>query len=423
MKPVILGGGIAGLSLAYFLEGPSVVLEKEERLGGLSRSFSFNGVPYDVGPHIMFSKDREILDLHTSLVETDKVRRSNQIFYKRRLVKYPFENDLAALPPQDRDFCLNAFLENPHEGRPARNMLEFFLKTFGEGITRLYLQPYNEKIWKFDPARMDLQMVERIPKPPKEDIVKSANGVPTEGYLHQLYFRYPKRGGFQSLVDAYAREAAKKAQVLNPVRLERLRRQAGVWTVDTDRGSFETDALVNCMPLHELFRYLKAPESIRAALDKLLFNSIHIVVVQAAKDAIGEHFALYFPDRETAFHRVSKLDFLGPAYRRPGATTLLAEVTFRPGEPQDGAKIGRAVVDGLESQGLVRREDVLGVETRTFHYAYVIYDLDHRKNTDAVLGWLREQGIRCCGRFAEFEYMNSDAVAASARRLARELKK
>ena len=50
-------------------------------------------------------------------------------------------------------------------------MLQFFLKTFGEGITKTYLQPYNEKIWKYDPSFMDVQMVERIPKPPKEDVM------------------------------------------------------------------------------------------------------------------------------------------------------------------------------------------------------------------------------------------------------------
>ena len=46
-------------------------------------------------------------------------------------------------------------------------------------------------------------MVERILRPPNEDIIKSAKGVKTEGYKHQLYFHYPKIGGIQSLFDAY----------------------------------------------------------------------------------------------------------------------------------------------------------------------------------------------------------------------------
>ena len=42
-------------------------------------------------------------------------------------------------------------------------------------------------------------MVERIPRPPKEDILKSAKRKKTEGYKHQLFFYYPK-GGIQSLL-------------------------------------------------------------------------------------------------------------------------------------------------------------------------------------------------------------------------------
>ena len=195
MKPIILGGGLAGLSLAYFLDKNSIILEKEKQLGGLCRSFEFNKVFYDIGPHILFSKNEKILNTLTSLLKTNKIRRSSKIYHKGRLVKYPFENDLASLSEEDKEYCLKEFLHNPYENCQAQNMLQFFLKTFGEGITRLYLEPYNQKIWKFDPAFMDTQMVERIPKPPKSDVIKSAKGIPTEGYKHQLYFQYPEKGG------------------------------------------------------------------------------------------------------------------------------------------------------------------------------------------------------------------------------------
>ena len=163
---VILGAGIAGLSLASFLRRKTLILEKQPVVGGLSRSYRFDGVSYDIGPHIIFSKNKEVLGLHTSMIETNQIRRSNKVVYKGRFVKYPFENGLGDLPAADRDFCLREFLNNPYENYHAGNMLQFFLKTFGEGITHSYLQPYNEKIWKFDPSCMDLQMVGRIPKPP-----------------------------------------------------------------------------------------------------------------------------------------------------------------------------------------------------------------------------------------------------------------
>ncbi|MHB8347762.1 MAG: protoporphyrinogen/coproporphyrinogen oxidase [Acidiferrobacterales bacterium] len=422
---IILGGGIAGLSLASFLNGKSTVLEKQDVVGGLSRSYQFDGINYDIGPHIIFSKNREIMKLHTSMIETTQIRRSNQILYKGRLVKYPFENDLGKLPEDDRDWCLQEFLHNPYENYQPNNMLQFFLKTFGEGITQAYLQPYNQKIWKFDPSCMDVQMVERIPKPPKEDVIASANGVETEGYTHQLYFHYPSSGGFQTLVDAYEKSASRKSEVKTGIHIHSITKEIDEWVVHTDCGNVRGDCLVNCMPLHELFEIMVAPMAVRAALDGLLYNSIYIVLLHVRRDTIGNHFALYIPDPEVIFHRLSKLNFLGDNYcREGGASTLMAEVTFRPMSylsTLDRVAVEQRVVEDLVKLGFINRADVACVETRVEKYAYVIYDLHHRKNADLVLDYLRSLGIESAGRFAEFEYLNSDGVVEHTLRLAERL--
>ena len=425
MTYLLLGGGIAALSLAYFLEGKSVILEKEDKIGGLCRSYDFKGVMCDVGPHIMFSKNQEILDLHTKLVPTNKIRRSNSIFYKGGFVKYPFENDLGALPEKDKEYCLQEFLNNPYEKYEPKNMLQFFLKTFGEGITQSYLEPYNEKIWKFDSSCMDLQMVERIPKPPKEDVIKSAKGIETEGYTHQLYFHYPSKGGFQSLVDAYADKVKDKAKIVNPVGIHSMKREGKEWIVKTNQGEFRSEKLVNCMPIHELFTYIEAPEDIKNTVKNLLYNSIYICLVRAKKSAISDKLAIFLGDKDIIFHRLSNLNFLGEEYiAEGGKSTLLAEITFRPGSylsTLSEDRIKEEVVEGLEKCGFVENGDVEEVEVKRFKYAYVIYDLDHRKNTDKVLSYLQSVGIESCGRFAEFEYMNSDKVAEHSMELAKKL--
>ena len=66
MKAIILGGGISGISLAHFLQESKkikkiTILEKDKIPGGLLRSFNCKGIAYDVGPHIIFSKYKDIL--------------------------------------------------------------------------------------------------------------------------------------------------------------------------------------------------------------------------------------------------------------------------------------------------------------------------------------------------------------------------
>ena len=155
MKVTILGAGMAGLALAYFLQdSPQVsqitLLEKEDRPGGLCRSIKKGQYIYDIGPHIIFSKNEETLTWMRKMIEgnENRLRRSNQILYKDRYIQYPFENDLSKLSKEELTYCITAFKNNPYEEYAASNMLQFFLKTFGEGITNVYLRPYNEKIWK-----------------------------------------------------------------------------------------------------------------------------------------------------------------------------------------------------------------------------------------------------------------------------------
>jgi len=423
---VILGGGIAGLSLANFLQAKAVVVEAENKFGGLSRSYSMAGVDYDIGPHIIFSKNQEVLDLHTSMIQTNQLKRSNKIFHDGRYIKYPFENDLFSLSEKEKQYCLVEFLNNPYESLEATNMLQFFLKTFGDGITRTYLQPYNEKIWKFDPSFMDTQMVERIPKPPKQDVIDSANGKSTDGYTHQLYFHYPQEGGFQTLINEYAYRAKAKGQSLvSSARVQKVKKNSGIWEIETSKGKIIAKSIINTMPIHEITKVLETPPEFQRTVDQLLFNSIYIVMVHVKADTLGDNFAVYVPNKDVIFHRLSKLSFLGDAYvPDDGGSMLMAEITFRPESflsRMSEDQVKTSVVSDLVAQGFVEDNDVIDVVVRYEKYAYVIYDLNHKKNAANALKYLKSQGIHSCGRFAQFEYLNSDGVVANSLELAKAL--
>lgn len=425
----ILGGGIAGLSLAYFLQdNSSAIIEKAKKVGGLCRSYQKNGLSYDIGPHIMFSKNKRVLKFMRTITKTHQLRRSNQIFLNGKFIKYPFENFLAMLKDKTQiDYCLDTFLNNPYKNMPADNMLAFFLKTFGEGITKLYLQPYNEKIWKFDPAMLDTQMVERIPKPPDEHIIGSAHGKFSEGYTHQLNFFYPDKGGYQSMIDAVFEKLAAKGveittgEIIMSIKLENKR-----WIVLTQKNRYEFGRLVNCMPVHELVKVLVGvPIDISEAVDQMFYNSIYIIIINVKKDTLGDHFAITIPQQDIIFHRISKLNFLGENYSLKGSTSFLLEITFREGDKYDQMSSSRLTdrcIDDLVKIGFI--ESQKAVNFTDFHhekYAYVIYDLDHRQHTNKVLNYLKSVGIESSGRWAEFEYMNSDKVIEHSVNLAEKI--
>ena len=432
MNYTILGGGLSAISLAYFLQKNKNIdeihiFEKDEVLGGICRTYEKNGMEYDVGPHIIFSKDKEILDLMNHLLgeNNEQHRRSNRILHKKRFVQYPFENDLSKLPQEDIDYCVNGFLHNPFENYEATNMLQFFLKTFGEGITNTYLRPYNEKIWKFDPSFMDTQMVNRIPKPPKEDILRSAAGETIDGYTHQLYFTYPKHGGTEALVKAFIAQLGEKVKIHTNSQVLSVEKLGNNYSINTTSGIYTADKIISTMPANEFCHIYKdenKPQEILATADDLRYNSIAICIVNVKKDYAGDNYAFMVADKNVKFHRISKLDFMGEGYHIAGTATYMAEITYRKNDLNDKAsdeELIQKVIEGLQTVGFIdSAEDVNFSDLKRFEYAYVIYDLNHRKNMDLIKEYFAKQGIYLNGRFGSFEYLNMDAIIRQSKNLA-----
>jgi len=310
------------------------------------------------------------------------------------------------------------------------NTLKFFLKTFGEGITNTYLRPYNEKIWKFDPSFMDTQMVERIPKPPKEDIIRSAKGETIDGYLHQLYFTYPKHGGTEALIKAFIEKLCPKVKIHTNAKVLGVEKISAGYRVDTSSGVFDSDKVVSTIPANEFCHIYKdtyKPQEILETADNLRYNSIAICIINVKKDYAGDNYAFMVADKNVKFHRISKLDFMGRGYHIDDTTTYMAEITYRKNDLNDkasDAELIEKVIDGLKIIGFIdSKEDVNFTDLKRFEYAYVIYDLKHRKNMDGIKAYFEKQGIFLNGRFGSFEYLNMDAIIQQSRELSERIQK
>ena len=415
----ILGGGLSGIALQRYVRCSSEVLEKEPTPGGLCRTTWTRDFGWDVGGHILFSKDAAINALVDGLLGDNKHlrRRANRILYRGRWVKYPFENDLAALGKEEAFDCLIGYLNAG--GPPPSNLEEWAHWAFGTGIADRYLLPYNRKIWKTEPAEMGLDWIARVPRPPLEDVVKSALGIETEGATHQLFFRYPSSGGAEALV--HALRHAEKPLTCNAA-VRSIRRSGPGWEVSSDAGDRHFDRIVVAFPVHEAIRCLDAvPDLVLQAVASLRYTSIRVVLVAVDEESLLDKSAAYIPDPTVLAHRVCYPGFFSPSMVRPGTSSLVAEVTSRPGDSTDRLSddevVSRTVSD-LDRVGILDRRHVVLTDLRRFEYAYPIHDLTYGRNVAIVRKYFASLGIDLLGRFAEFEYVNSDECLRRALRLA-----
>jgi len=431
MNVAILGGGLTGLTVGYLLSQKGIeftVLEKESECGGLMRSLIEDGYTFDYGgSHILFSKDKEALGFLVDLLGDNVVanRRNTKILYKGRYVKYPFENGLADLSPEENFECLREFVQTlvkkeRGELLEPRNLNEWFYYMFGKGMADKYMIPYNEKIWKHDTTDISLEWVERIPNPPVDDILKSSLGISTEGYTHQLNFQYPVVGGIQTVTRALENAMSKHIQRQFPVKS--ITKKSRKWVVSDGERGIEFDKVICTIPIHDLVDALanggtSIPSDVKNAVGRLKFNSMITIMVGVDVPQLNDLSWLYIPDKIPLTHRISFPSNFSPKVAPEGKSSILAEVTCNYGDEvwnkKDEDLIDR-VVNDLHELKIIDKESVCFTRLKRAKYAYVISDLDFEKNMKTVSNFSSKIGIDLVGRFAEFRYMNMDACVRRA---------
>ena len=96
-------------------------------------------------------------------------------------------------------------MQAPANGAP-KNFHDWILKTFGSGIAKHFMLPYNEKFWKQDLRTITADWVSwSIPKPSLDEVVNGALGLTNKGMGYNPHFIYPKTGGIECLPQALAR--------------------------------------------------------------------------------------------------------------------------------------------------------------------------------------------------------------------------
>ncbi len=419
MKIGIIGGGLAGLSLGYHLgDLDFYILEKERNAGGLLHSERINGYTFDTGgSHILFSKDKNILNEMINITgDFIKHHRRTFIYYNGEFVKYPFENGIYMLSVQERYEILLDFVNNLIKKKtPPRNLLDWLYYVFGKKITEKYLKPYNEKIWKRNLEEISLEWVgNRVPNPPIEDILKSAVGIPTEGYLHQVEFYYPRSGGIESFAEGIEKKIEKrikKGEEVKKIKLE----DGKIVVLGKNEHVF--DSIISTIPMNKIPRIIDENGEIEKIAGRLDYNSVTVVGLGVRGKTPDFHW-VYVPQDNIIFHRIAFLHNYSRSMAPESRANILVEISHRPNEklknPVD------SVMEGLEKMGINVELETCGIWERK--YAYIIYNMDYLNCTNKMRKFMGSRGIIPFGRFGNWEYLNMDAIWKRAKETAKKLR-
>jgi protoporphyrinogen oxidase len=412
---LIIGAGPAGLGCARELVKLGhenwVLCERSSHAGGHAASHvDPQGFTWDEGGHVVFSHYREFDRLLEEVMGEEVFfhERSSYIRFDDRWVPYPFQNNLRHLPPEAAFECLVGLIEAPG-GDPSSDFGTWMEATFGTGITKHFMQPYNFKVWATPPELMQSRWIgERVSVVDYQGALRTVIfGDDDVAWGPNNTFMFPAAGGTGEI---YRRVAVKLG--------DRIMYDRRLAEVDTDNktatfsdGSKEPyDFLVSTMPLDLLVKSIpQAPDRVRAAAEDLEHNGVYIVGIGYETPLKDDKSWLYFPQNNAPFYRATNFAKYSAA-NVPDADTsrycaYMTEISFSPYKDEPRQGLEERVETGLRAAGVVEGEpEVASMHVIESEYAYPVPTLKRDDALQVIQPWLMEHNILSRGRFGSWKY-------------------
>ena len=282
IRPVlILGGGLAGLSTAFHLRRPWLLVEKESRVGGLVRTeLMHGGFRFDPTGHWLHLRDPGMKALvHEQLLPDGlvTVARRAAVFTRGVFTRFPYQVNTHGLPAEVVAENLLGFVEATlgeggralREREPA-NFEEFILRHLGAGFARNFMVPYNTKLFGVPPRELSAAWCGRfVPKPTLKEVVDGALGLGSDALGYNAELRLPEGGRHRGAGPGAPRRADRRRGAgLDRAHLARLGAANGA-AVGRRRGALVRRWSRRCRSRSWWTCSSLVPDEVRAAAGKL----------------------------------------------------------------------------------------------------------------------------------------------------------
>lgn len=321
-RVAIVGGGVSGLSAAYYLGRygiPCTLIEREHRLGGIVRTERFGDCLVEAGPDSWLAEKSWMLDLVRELGLGDRVIGSNddrrRTYVVRRGRPRPLPESMRLLAPsRPWQAATSGLLGLASKARmasewfrrprtlPERSVAEFVEDHFGREAVEYLAQPLLAGVYGSPPEKLSADSV--IPRfvEYERQYGSLLRGVWKNRKRHREAALFlTLREGMGSLTDALQRHLPGTCEVIaDEVRV--VEPSAAGWRVRAERGEWDASSVIVATPAPEAGRLLTGVDGALAErLGGIVYTSSVVVALVYPQGGFGhplDGFGLLIPRAE-----------------------------------------------------------------------------------------------------------------------------
>ncbi|HEX6126995.1 MAG TPA: NAD(P)/FAD-dependent oxidoreductase [Pyrinomonadaceae bacterium] len=436
-KVVIIGAGPAGLTAAYDLckaGVPSVVLEKDNVVGGISRTVNYKGFLFDIGGHRFFTKVRAVDEMWREVLGDDGfLRRSrlSRIYFNKRFFFYPLKatNALLGLGIWNCIRMVTSYAKAQlFPKQPERSFEDWISNRFGRRLYETFFKTYTEKVWGIPCNEISADWAaQRIKGLSLIATIKNAllqNQATDKGEIIKTLidaFDYPEKGPGMMWETVAEQIQERGSELRMNSSVERLvwndGRLTAVETINSEgeRITVEGTEFISSMPMRELVAKLDPPppKHVTEAAEKLGYRDFLTVSLIINKADLFKDNWIYIHDPDVRVGRIQNFKNWSEAMvPDPSKTCLGLEYFCFEGDDlwtmADGDLIELAARE-LTALGLVEAADILDGAVVRMPKAYPVYDDVYQQAVDTIRDFLSElPNLYLVGRNGMHKYNNQD---------------
>ena len=427
----ILGGGPAGLSVAYFArkKGYDICIhEGSSAIGGNCRTIKMGEYRFDTGAHRFHDKIPSITEEVKKLMGDDlkKINVPSKIYFDGRMIDFPL-SFLSVMKNLKLSEILKIVVENFFNVFKAnvehKNFEELAYAKYGPTLSNLFLINYTEKLWGARANQLQTTISGNRLKNLSilSMIIEMINKNRKVKHLEGSFY-YPKYG-YGSIFDSIAEIDGVNIDLNSKVK-KIYHENKKIKEIEFENGKIlEAKYIVNTLPINSIVQMLDPlpSKNLIKIANNLKFRNLKICLMELDFPKLSNNASIYFPDAHIPITRIYEPKNRSPQMAPIDKTSLAIEVPYSQGDRisllTDGEVIDM-VKRTLVKEKLFKDSDVLDNRLIDIKNAYPILKVNDKGNIGELVSFLQSfNNQKLIGRNVEFDYLHTHKIMERAKHL------